>query len=299
MQPPPSPASAGALIPRDRADYELLDAGDGMKLERWGCHVLARPDPQVIWPRAGGEWTDWDAWYHRSSKGGGRWEFRSRLPESWTVRWRELEFKIAPTGFKHTGLFPEQAVNWDWCGERIREAKASGRDISVLNLFGYTGAATVAAAAAGARVCHVDAAKGMVEWCKENARLSGLADAPVRYIVEDCLAFVRREIRRGKKHDALIMDPPSYGHGAGGEVWKLDTHLWPLLVECEKLLSDEPLFFLVNAYTTGLSPTALANVMQRLLSRRGGRIATGEVGLPITRSGMVLPCGIFGRWWQE
>lgn len=294
---PPAIASAGTLIPRDWADYELLDAGDGMKLERWGRQVLARPDPQIIWPRTGGEWTDWDAWYHRSSKGGGKWELRSRLPDSWTVRWRKLVFKIAPTGFKHTGLFPEQAVNWDWCAERIRGAKAKGGEPSLLNLFGYTGAATVAAAAAGARVCHVDAAKGMVEWCKENARLSGLADAPIRYIVEDCQAFVRREIRRGKKYDALIMDPPSYGHGAGGEVWKLEDHLWPLLVECEKLLSDQPLFFLVNAYTTGLSPTALANVMQRLLAGRGGLITVGEAGLPITRGGMVLPCGIFGRWW--
>ena len=285
-----------SIIADQWRDYELLDAGDGMKLERWGEVILARPDPQVIWPRAGSEWTHWDAWYHRSSKGGGRWEFRRRLPESWTVRYRDLVFKVAPTGFKHTGLFPEQAVNWDWCDGLIRAAKTSGREISVLNLFGYTGAASISAAAAGASVCHVDAAKGMVEWAKENARLSGLGHAPLRYIVEDCMAFVRREIRRGKKYDALIMDPPSYGHGAAGEVWKLDTHLWPLLVECVKLLADAPLFFLVNAYTTGLSPTALANVMSRALGERQGRLATGEVGLRITSGSMVLPCGIYGRW---
>jgi 23S rRNA (cytosine1962-C5)-methyltransferase len=289
--------NTSALLPSAWKDYELLDAGDGMKLERWGEFVLSRPDPQIIWPRVGGEWTNWDAWYHRSSKGGGKWDFRKRLPESWTVKYRNLTFKVAPTGFKHTGLFPEQAVNWDWCSELIRNAKSKGREISVLNLFGYTGAATVAAAAAGASVCHVDAAKGMVEWSKENARLSSLADAPIRYIVEDCHAFVRREIRREKKYDAIIMDPPSYGHGAAGEVWKLDEHLWPLLADCKKLLSDQPLLFLVNAYTTGLSPTALANVISRLLSDRGGHMSTGEVGLPITAGKLVLPCGIFGRWW--
>lgn len=299
MVPAPSDSSGAVLVASDWTDYELLDAGDGMKLERWGEFVLARPDPQVIWPRSVGEWTNWDAWYHRSSKGGGKWEFRRRLPDSWTVRYRHLAFKIAPTGFKHTGLFPEQAVNWNWCGDLIRRARAAGREISAINLFGYTGAATVAAAAAGASVCHVDAAKGMVEWCRQNARLSGLAEAPIRYIVEDCLTFVRREIRRGRQYDAILMDPPSYGHGAGGELWKMETHLWPLLAECRKLLSDEPLVFLVNAYTTGLSPTALGNVMRRLLSDRGGQCATGEVGLPIGDSGLTLPCGIFGRWWWQ
>lgn len=294
---PSAHLNSSALLSSEWKDYELLDAGDGMKLERWGEYILSRPDPQVIWPRGGGEWSKWDAWYHRSSKGGGKWEFRQRLPESWTVKYRNLTFKVAPTGFKHTGLFPEQAVNWDWCGEQIRGAKSKGREVSVLNLFGYTGAATIAAAAAGASVCHVDAAKGMVEWCKENARLTGLADAPVRYIVEDCHAFVRREIRREKKYDAIIMDPPSYGHGAAGEVWKLEDHLWPLLADCKKLISDQPVLFLINAYTTGLSPTALTNVMSRLLSDRGGHSATGEVGLPITAGKLVLPCGIFGRWW--
>jgi 23S rRNA (cytosine1962-C5)-methyltransferase len=293
--PPPASPSPALLVAQDWEDYELLDSGDGMKLERWGDAILARPDPQVIWPRAV-EWKNWDAWYHRSSKGGGRWEFRKSLPESWTIRYRKLVFKIAPTGFKHTGLFPEQAVNWDWCGGQIQAAVEQGRAVSVLNLFGYTGAATVAAAAAGASVCHVDAAKGMVEWCRENARLSKLADAPIRYIVDDCVAFVKREIRRGRKYDALIMDPPSYGHGAAGEVWKLEEHLWPLLQDCRALLSDQPLFFLVNTYTTGLSPTALGNVMSRLLSSKGGKLRAGEVGLPITRDQLVLPCGIYGRW---
>jgi 23S rRNA (cytosine1962-C5)-methyltransferase len=285
------------LVPREWRDYELLDTGDGMKLERWGKFVLVRPDPQVIWPRTGAEWKNWDAWYHRSEKGGGRWDVRKKMPISWTADYGKLRFKISPTGFKHTGLFPEQAVNWDWCGERIRAAKEQGREVSVINLFGYTGAATVAAAAAGASVCHVDAAKGMVEWCRENARLSGLADAPIRYIVDDCVAFVKREIRRGRKYDAIIMDPPSYGHGADGEVWKLEEHLWPLLEDCRSLLSDQPLFFLVNTYTTGLSPTALGNVMTRLLTSKRGTLATGEVGLEIARDQLVLPCGIYGRWW--
>ncbi len=299
MPPAPAPEVPSTLLQaRSWRDYELLDTGDGMKLERWGQHVLARPDPQVIWPRQT-EWKTWDAWYHRSEKGGGRWEFRKKLPPSWTIKYGALTFKIAPTGFKHTGLFPEQAVNWDWCGGLIREAKARTpeRDLSVLNLFGYTGAATVAAAAAGAHVCHVDAAKGMVEWCGENARLTGLGNNSVRYIVDDCMAFVRREIRRGRKYDGLIMDPPSYGHGASGEVWKMESHLWPLLDECRKLLSEKPLFFLVNAYTTGLSPTSLANVMRSLLGPLGGSLATGEVGLPISRGGATLPCGIYGRWW--
>ncbi len=294
----PSESISAPILARDWRDYELLDAGDGMKLERWGEYVLARPDPQVIWPRST-EWKQWDAWYHRSDKGGGRWEFRRKLPPSWNIKYGALTFKIAPTGFKHTGLFPEQAVNWDWCSGLIRRAKgkAKDRDLSVLNLFGYTGAATVAAAAAGAHVCHVDAAKSMVEWCGENAKLSGLGKASIRYIVDDCLAFVRREIRRGRKYDGLIMDPPSYGHGAAGEVWKMEAHLWPLLEECRKLLSDDPIFFLVNAYTTGLSPTALGNVMTQLLGPTGGHLATGEVGLPITRGGLTLPCGIYGRWW--
>ena len=278
-------------------DYQLLDAGDGMKCERWGDFTLVRPDPQIIWPRPSGKaWTGWDAFYHRSERGGGEWEFRRRLPESWTVRYKKLAFQIKPTSFKHTGLFPEQAVNWDWTTERIEAARAAGREVSVLNLFGYTGAASVAAAAAGAQVCHVDAAKGMVDWCGVNAETSGLRRESIRYIVDDCVKFVRREVKRGRRYDALIMDPPSYGRGANGELWKLETHLWPLLAECRAVLSESPLFFLINAYTTGLSPTVLANLLAELLPGQGGRISTGEVGLPIKADGKVLPCGIYGRW---
>ena len=277
-------------------DYQLLDTGGGLKLERWGEAVLVRPDPQVIWPQRGAKWSGWDGWYHRSETGGGRWEFRRTLPESWTLRYGALTFKIRPTDFKHTGLFPEQAVNWDWCAQQIRAARAAGRDVSVLNLFGYTGAATVAAAAAGASVCHVDAAEGMVKWCKENAALSGLAEAPIRYITDDCLKFVRREIKRGRKYDAIIMDPPTYGRGSTGEMWKLEDHLWELLKECKQVLSDQPVFFLINAYTARLSPTVVVNLLAGLLSGAGGRLSGGEVGLPIRRDGKVLPCGIFGRW---
>jgi 23S rRNA (cytosine1962-C5)-methyltransferase len=289
--------SLPAQLASQWSDYELLDAGDGMKLERWGAHKLVRPDPQVIWPRKT-EWRDWHGWYHRSERGGGKWEFRQALPESWTVAYRNLTFRIRPTNFKHTGLFPEQAVNWDWCSDLIRAARKSGREISVLNLFGYTGAASVAAAAAGASVCHVDAAKGMVEWCGENAALSGIKDRPIRYIVDDCLKFVRREIKRGRKYDALIMDPPSYGRGTGGEMWKLEDHLWSLLKDCREVLSDRPLFFLLNSYTTGLSPSVIANLLAELFADAGGIVSTGEVGLPIRSDGKTLPCGIFGRWQQ-
>lgn len=285
------------LLASDWQDYELLDCGDGMKWERWGDYTLVRPDPQIIWPRRNGKpWTDYDALYHRSEKGGGRWEFRRRLPESWTLRYKQLAFRIKPTGFKHTGLFPEQAVNWDWCGEQIKTARARNGEVSVLNLFGYTGAASVAAAAAGAQVCHVDAAKGMVDWCADNAEASGLRRDSIRYIVDDCLKFVRREVKRGRKYDALIMDPPSYGRGADGELWKMETHLWDLLCECRALLADRPLFFLVNAYTTGLSPTVLENLLHELLREHPGVVTAGEVGLPIKADGKVLPCGIFGRW---
>jgi 23S rRNA (cytosine1962-C5)-methyltransferase len=214
------------------------------------------------------------------------------------VGYRDLTFRIRPTNFKHTGLFPEQAVNWDWCSDLIRAARKTGHEVSVLNLFGYTGAASVAAAAAGASVCHVDAAKGMVEWCGENAALSGLKDRPVRYIVDDCLKFVRREIKRGRKYDALIMDPPSYGRGTGGEMWKLEDHLWSLLKDCREVLSDRPVFFLLNAYTTGLSPSVIANLLAELFSDAGGLVSTGEAGLPIRSDGKTLPCGIFGRWQQ-
>jgi 23S rRNA (cytosine1962-C5)-methyltransferase len=281
-------------------DYQLLETGDGMKLERWGDVVLVRPDPQVIWPkRKGATWREWDGYYHRSEAGGGSWEFRRDLPESWVLQYRGLKFKIRPTDFKHTGLFPEQAANWDWYAQKIRQATAAGRDIQVLNLFGYTGAATVCCAAAGASVCHVDAAKGMVQWCRDNAALSGLASAPIRYITDDCLKFVNREARRGRKYDAIIMDPPTYGRGAGGEMWKLELHLWKLLEECRALLSERPLFFLINSYTSKLSPLALKNLLGELFPHAGGIISTGEIGLPGQHDGKVLPCGIFGRWEES
>ena len=280
-------------------DYALLDAGTGMKQERWGPYTLVRPDPQVIWPRhAAGEWRGWDGYYHRSESGGGRWEFRRELPASWKIGYEPLglTFRIQPTSFKHTGLFPEQAVNWEWCSARIKAARAAGREVSVLNLFGYTGAATCAAAKAGAAVCHVDAAEGMVKWCRENAALSGLADAPIRYIADDCLKFVRREARRGRLYDAIIMDPPTYGRGSSGEMWRLEDHLWELLTACREILSDAPLFFLINAYTARLSPTVVVNLLSELLHERGGSLTGGEVGLPIAADGKTLPCGIYGRW---
>ena len=275
-------------------DYELLDCGGGRRLERWGAATLIRPDPQAIWSCANPAlWQDVGACYHRSPDGGGRWEMRRPLPESWTIAYQRLKFKVRPTGFKHMGLFPEQAANWDWIAAQIRGA---ARPVSMLNLFGYTGAATAAAAAAGAQVCHVDAARGMVQWCRENLALSGLADAPVRYIVDDCLAFIRREQRRGRRYDALLMDPPSYGRGSRGEVWKLEDQLAALLGECRKLLSDTPLFFLVNAYTTGLSPLVLVNLLRDIMPGADGRIYSGELGLPASAGGRILPCGIFAAW---
>ncbi len=288
-----------SLIVADQwKDYQLLDAGHGMKHERWGPYTLVRPDPQIIWPRSGGatKWEKWDGFYHRADTGGGKWEFRRELPDHWKINYGALTFKIHPTSFKHTGLFPEQAVNWNWFSAKIRAAKAAGRDVSVLNLFGYTGAATCAAAAAGASVTHIDAAEGMVKWCKENAALSGLADKPIRFITDDCLKFVRREIKRGKKYDAIIMDPPTYGRGSTGEMWKLEDHLWELLGECKQVLTDRPLFFLINAYTARLSPTVVANLLSALMHDAGGTITAGEVGLPIQRDSKTLPCGIYGRW---
>ncbi|MCM3749024.1 class I SAM-dependent methyltransferase [Paenibacillus pasadenensis] len=277
-------------------DYELIDTGDGDKLERWGNVTLRRPDPQIIWPFRGDRqlWTSADAHYHRSSTGGGNWDNKKPLPERWTVRYDELSFHIKPTSFKHTGLFPEQAVNWSWMMDKIRSAD---RPIRVLNLFAYTGGATVASAAAGAEVCHVDAAKGMVQWAKENAALSGLADRPVRYITDDVFKFVQREQRRGSKYDAIIMDPPSYGRGPGGEMWKLESSLFPFLESCMDILSDKPLFMLINSYTTGLSPQVLHNLLHMTAGKRfGGSIHCGEIGLPISASGLTLPCGILGRW---
>lgn len=311
-----APIQRPALLVADRwRDYELIDCGDGMKQERWGDVTLVRPDPQIIWPRRGSvatvtkseggpkspaasSWNNWDGCYHRAESGGGKWEFRRPVPDHWTIGYQPLglTFKIHPTSFKHTGLFPEQAVNWDWMTGRIEATKAAGRTSQVLNLFGYTGAATVAAAKAGASVCHVDAAEGMVKWCRENAALSGLADAPIRYIVDDCLKFARRELKRGRKYDGIVMDPPTYGRGSTGEMWKLEDHLWELLVECRALLSEQPSFFLINAYTARLSPTVVANLLAELMSGRGGTITAGEVGLPIKSDGKVLPCGIYGRW---
>jgi 23S rRNA (cytosine1962-C5)-methyltransferase len=289
-----APVQRPALIVADRwRDYQLLDCGAGMKQERWGRYTLVRPDPQIIWPRSGATppnagggaatWKDWDGYYHRSEVGGGKWEFRQELPDSWNIEYQPLKltFRIHPTSFKHTGLFPEQAVNWDWFSARIKAARQAGREVSVLNLFGYTGAATCAAAAAGANVCHVDAAEGMVKWCRENAALSGLAAAPIRYLTDDCMKFVRREQKRGRVYDAIIMDPPTFGRGSTGEMWKLEDHLWELLQECRALLSAQPLFFLINAYTARLSPTVVANLLAGLFEGRGGTITAGEVGLPV------------------
>jgi 23S rRNA (cytosine1962-C5)-methyltransferase len=273
-------------------EFEVLETGDGMKKERWGDVVLVRPDPQVIWPRRSSSWGACDGIYHRAPSGGGSWDFRRKLPDDWAIRYGELTFRIRPTNFKHTGLFPEQAANWDWFSARIRGA---ARPVRVLNLFGYTGGATVAAAAAGASVCHVDAAKGMVQWCRDNAALSGLADAPVRYIVDDCLKFVEREQRRGNRYEAIVMDPPSYGRGSGGEVWKLEDGLFGLVQAATRLLSDAPLFVLLNAYTTGLSPTVLGTILAHHVAG-GGTITCGEVGLPVTHGTSTLPCGTFARW---
>ncbi len=276
-------------------DFELIDCSNGEKLERWGNYYLVRPDPQAIWdtPRRNPHWNDRNARYHRSQTGGGSWD-KGDLPENWRIRYGELTFLVKPMNFKHTGLFPEQAANWDWAMHKIKEAK---REISVLNLFGYTGAATVACLKAGASVCHVDAAKGMVSWGKENAAASGLQNAPVRWIVDDCAKFVEREIRRGHRYDAIIMDPPSYGRGPGGEVWKLEQNLWPFVSLCADVLSDDPLFVLINSYTTGLSPSVLSYVGESVFSRRfGGRAESRELGLPVTDSGLVLPCGASCRY---
>jgi 23S rRNA (cytosine1962-C5)-methyltransferase len=284
------------FVPKDWADYELIDAGNGEKLERWGHVVLRRPDPLAMWPLA----NETDAWrkphahYHRSSSGGGQWDIKQKMPEKWTIGYRSLKFHIKPTGFKHTGLFPEQAINWAWMMDKIQNA---GRPIKVLNLFGYTGGATLACAAAGAEVCHVDASKGVVQWCKENAELSGLQDHSIRYITDDVFKFVQREKKRGKTYDAIIMDPPSYGRGPNGETWKLETDLFPFVEYCNSILSDKPLFVLINSYTTGLSPTVLHNIMSLTLKPRyGGTITSGEIGLPMTLTGLHLPAGILGRW---
>ena len=276
-------------------DYEVLDTSEGEKLERWAKYLLVRPDPQVIWntPKEDPCWRKYDARYNRSSTGGGKWS-NLRLPERWQVRYKELTFNVKPMNFKHTGVFPEQAANWDFIMQTIR---AAGRPVSVLNLFAYTGGATLAAAAAGASVCHVDAAKGMVAWAKDNAAASGLSGAGVRWIVDDCAKFVEREIRRGHKYDAIIMDPPSYGRGPGGEVWKLEVNLWDFVSLCSGVLSDDALFVLINSYTTGLAPSVLSYITDSIFTaRRGGSSRAEELGLPVTQSGLVLPCGASCRW---
>ncbi len=277
-------------------DYEVIDATRGEKLERWGDYLLIRPDPQVIWdtPQQNRGWKKPNAHYHRSSKGGGEWEFFD-LPKQWDISYKDLTFHLQPFSFKHTGLFPEQAVNWDWFSDKIRNA--GGRQIKVLNLFAYTGGATLAAAKAGAAVTHVDASKGMVTWAKENAAASGLAAAPIRYIVDDCVKFVERELRRENRYDAIIMDPPSYGRGPKGEIWKIEDSLHPFIQLCTKLLSDEPLFFLLNSYTTGLQAGVLSYMLSTELSKKfGGTVTADEIGLPVSESGLVLPCGASGRW---
>lgn len=275
-------------------DYEVLDTSRGEKLERWGNYLLVRPDPQVIWdtPRRHPGWKKRNGHYHRSKRGGGEWEFFD-LPQQWSIHYRELTFHLKPFSFKHTGLFPEQAANWDWFSEKIRNAN---RPIRVLNLFAYTGGATLAAAAAGAAVTHVDASKGMVNWARENAVSSGLKDAPIRWLVDDCTKFVEREIRRGNHYDGIIMDPPSYGRGPRGEIWKIEESIHPFIRLASQLLSDDPLFFLVNSYTTGLAPAVLTYLISTELRSLGGHVDAQEIGLPVRESGLILPCGASGRW---
>lgn len=276
-------------------DYEVIDCSKGEKLERWGDFLLIRPDPQVIWdtPRKHRGWSRPNGRYHRSAKGGGQWEFFD-LPQQWSVNYRGLTFNLKPFSFKHTGLFPEQAVNWDWFGDLIRR---ENRPVKVLNLFAYTGGATLAAAKAGAAVTHVDASKGMVNWAKENAKSSGLGEAPIRWIVDDCVKFAEREIRRGSRYDAVIMDPPSYGRGPKGEIWKIEDAIHPLVTLCAGLLSDKPLFFLINSYTTGLAPSVLSYMLSlELVPKYRGTVTATEIGLPVSETGLVLPCGASGRW---
>lgn len=276
-------------------DYEVIDTSSGEKLERWGDYKLVRPDPQVIWntPKTNAGWRRMNGHYHRSSKGGGEWEFFD-LPEQWTINYKTLSFNLKPFSFKHTGLFPEQAVNWDWFSDKIKKA---ARPVKVLNLFAYTGGATLAAAAAGAHVTHVDASKGMVNWAKENAASSGLSDAPIRWLVDDCVKFVEREIRRGNHYDGIIMDPPSYGRGPKGEIWKIEDSVYDLISLCEQLLSDDSVFFLINSYTTGLAPAVLTYMLGTVICKKhGGKVHSDEIGLPVTESGLVLPCGASGRW---
>ena len=282
-------------IANDWKDYEILDMANGEKLERWGNIYLIRPDPQIIWKDKSypNKWNMANARYNRSNTGGGAWEYKKRLPESWQIKYKNLTFNIKPMGFKHTGLFPEQAVNWDWMIKKIKDSK---REINVLNLFAYTGGATVACLSAGAKVCHVDSSKGMTTWAKENVESSGLRDRPVRFIIDDVIKFVQREIRRERKYDAIIMDPPSYGRGKNGEVWQFENNIADLVELCTKVLSDDPLFFLINSYTTGISSKVLENLLYLNMKNYKGTISSGEIGLPMKDSKLVLPCGIYGRW---
>ena len=283
-------------------DYEVIDCSKGEKLERWGDYLLVRPDPQVIWdtPKKEKGWRKMNGHYHRSSKGGGEWEF-FQLPKEWTIQYslpinKKLTFHLKPFSFKHTGLFPEQAANWNWFSQLIADAVSKGRQVKVLNLFAYTGGATLAAAAAGASVTHVDASKGMVTWAQENAISSGLKDAPIRWLVDDCVKFVEREIRRGNHYDAIIMDPPSYGRGPKGEIWKIEESVYPLIQLCSQILTDNPLFFLINSYTTGLQPAVLSYMISTVLGTANGTVTASEIGLPVSSNGLVLPCGASGRY---
>lgn len=281
-------------------DYEVLDTAGGEKLERWGDYLLVRPDPQVIWEsdKKNPGWKKMNGHYHRSSKGGGEWEFFD-LPKEWEIHYNDLTFRLKPFSFKHTGLFPEQATNWDWFSGIIRDAlaKEPDRQIKVLNLFAYTGGATLAAANAGAHVTHVDASKGMVTWAKENAVASGLGEKPIRWLVDDCVKFVEREIRRGNRYDAIIMDPPSYGRGPKGEIWKIEDSIYPFVQLTSQILADKPLFFLINSYTTGLQPAVLSYMINlAIVNKFGGSVNAAEIGLPVTDTGLVLPCGASGRW---
>ena len=308
-------------IAKNWEDYRIIDMANGQKLEKWGDYTLSRPDPQIVWKNKSypEEWKKADAIYSRSKTGGGSWDYKKKLPTSWQIKYKDLTFNIKPMGFKHTGLFPEQAVNWDWMRSKIENARIRTktkkaykgkenqikdikvedikREIKVLNLFAYTGGATVACLAAGASVCHVDSSKGMVTWAKENVTSSGLAEKKVRYIVDDVQKFVNREIRRGNKYDAIIMDPPSYGRGANGEVWQFENNIYDLVELCTKVLSDNPLFFLINSYTTGISSSVLANILNLTVAKKyKGKVESGEIGLPMENSSLVLPAGIFGRW---
>ena len=283
-------------IANEWKDYKILDMAGGQKLEKWGNVILSRPDPQIIWKNKSfpNKWKEMNAVYNRSKTGGGLWEFKKKVPSQWQIKYKNLTFNIKPMGFKHTGLFPEQAVNWDWMIQKIKGEK---REIKVLNLFAYTGGATVACLSAGASVCHVDSSKGMTTWAKENVTSSKLQDRPVRFIVDDVVKFVNREIRRGNTYDAIIMDPPSYGRGAKGEVWQFENNIYDLVELCTKVLSNQPLFFLINSYTTGISSKVLEDILHLTIAKKyRGKIESGEIGLPMENSDLVLPCGIYGRW---